>query len=110
MVDTISPLQAIHQKELVLRQQVEQAHCRAEAQLEAARAEAQDIIAQAHQQGKVEADTIFQQGIQEARQQAEAIIVAAYDKAAMLRTQAEPRLDEVAESIVTFVLASEKES
>jgi vacuolar-type H+-ATPase subunit H len=104
MVDTTSPLQAIHQKELELRRQVEEAHRRAETQLKAAHAEAQDVIAQAHHQGKAEAEAIFQQGIQEARQQAEAIVAAAYDKAATLRTQAQFRLDEVAERIVTFVL------
>ena len=107
MVDTSSPLQAIHQKELALRRQVEEAHRRAEVQIEAVREEAQNVIARAHQEGQAEAEAIFQQGIQEARQQAKAIVAAAYNEAAKLRTQAEPRLAEVAENIVAFVLAGE---
>jgi vacuolar-type H+-ATPase subunit H len=107
MVDTTSPLQAIHQKELALRRQVEEAHCRAGAQLEAAREEAQDVMAQARHQGKVEAEAIFQQGIQEARQQAEAVVAAAYEEAATLRLKAKPGLAEVAERIVKFVLADQ---
>jgi len=107
MVDTSSPLQAINKKELDLRRQVEEAHRQAEARLEAAREEAQNVITQAHQEGQAEAEAIFQQGIQEAQQQAKAIVAAAYEQAATLRTQAGPRLAEVAERIVAFVLANE---
>ncbi len=107
MIDATSPLQAIHQKELALRRQVEEAHCRAEAQIQAARQEAENVIAQANREGQAEAEAIFQQGLEEARQQAEAIVAAAYDEAATLRLKAAPRLDEVAERIVTLVLAGE---
>jgi vacuolar-type H+-ATPase subunit H len=107
MVDTTSPLKAIHQKELALRRQVEKAHCRAEAQIQAARQEAENVITQADREGQAKARAMFQQGLEEARQQAEAIVAAAYEEAAALRLRAKPRLDEVAERIVTFILAGE---
>ncbi len=107
MIDPTSPLHAIHQKELALRQQVEAAHGRAEAQLQAAREEAQNVIAQANREGQAKAEAIFQQGLDEARQQAETIVAAAREEAALLRLKASPRLDEVAERIVAFVLAGE---
>ena len=107
MIDTTSPLQAINKKELDLRRRVEEAHGQAEAQIQAAHEEAQKVIAQANREGQVEAEAIFQQGVEEARQQAEAIVAAAHEEAATLRIKAEPRLDEVAERIVAFVLPGE---
>jgi vacuolar-type H+-ATPase subunit H len=107
MMDRTSPLQAINQKELDLRRRVEEADRQAEAQLLAAGREAQKIIEQAHRAGQAEAEALFQQGVGVARRQAEAIVVAAYEEAATLRLKARPRLDEVAERIVAFVLAGE---
>ncbi len=105
MIDTTSPLQAINNKELDLRRRVEEAHRQAEAQIQAARKAAKEIIAQADEKGQAEAEAIFQQDVEEARQQAEAIVTAAHKDAATLRAQATPRLDEVAERIVALVLS-----
>ena len=108
MRDTISPLQAINQKELALRRRVEEAHRQAEAQIQAARKAAKEIIAQADEEGQAKAEAIFRQGVEEARHQAEAIVTTAHTDAATLRAQATPRLDEVAERIVALVLSGER--
>ena len=104
MTETISPLQAIHQKELELRRRVEQAQRQAEAQMLVARQEAKKIIAQAEQQGRAEAEDIFQQGLEAARQQAQDIVAGAHQEAATLRDRATARLDKVAGQIVALVL------
>lgn len=102
--DSISPLQAIKQKEVALRQRVKEAHQQAEARVRAARVEAEQIISQADQAGRAEAETCYQQGVEQARQQAEAIVKAAHQDAAALQRQAQARLDEVAGQISTLVL------
>ena len=107
MTNTTSPLQAINKKELELRRRVEEADRQAEAQIQAAREQARNVIAQADREGQAKAEAIFQQGIEEARQQAKAIVAAAHEEAATLHLKAKPRLDEVAERIVMFVLANE---
>jgi vacuolar-type H+-ATPase subunit H len=107
MTNTTSPLQAINKKELELRRRVEEADRQAEAQIQAAREQAQNVIAQADREGQAKAEAIFQQGIEEARQQAKAIVAAAHEEAATLHLKAKPRLDEVAERIVMFVLTNE---
>lgn len=110
MTDQISPLHAINQKELELRRRLEAAHRQAEARLQAAHDEAQKIIAQAERDGRAEAEAIFQRGVAEARQQAEAIIAAAQAEAALLRARVLPRLEEVAEQIVEWVLPGQSSS
>ena len=107
MTNTTSPLQAINKKELELRRKVEEADHQAEAQIQAAREQARDVIAQANREGQAKAEAIFQQGVEEARQQAKAIVAAGQEEAATLHLKAKPRLDEVAERIVMFVLAHE---
>jgi vacuolar-type H+-ATPase subunit H len=107
MTNTTSPLQAINKKELDLRRRVEEADRQAEAQIQAAREQARNVIAQAHREGQAKAKAIFQQGVEEARQQAKAIVAAAQEEAATLHLKAKSRLDEVAERIVVFVLADE---
>ena len=102
--DSISPLQAIKQKEGALRQRVKGARQQAETRVRAARMEAEQIIAQADQAGRAEAEACYQQGVEQARQQAEAIVKAAHQDAAALRRQAQARLDEVAGQISTLVL------
>jgi len=107
MTNITSPLQAINKKELELRHRVEEADRQAEVQIEAAHEQARNVIAQADREGQAKAQALFQQGIEEAQQQAKAIVTAAHKKAATLHLKAKPRLDEVAERIVTFVLANE---
>lgn len=106
--NTTSPLQAISKKELELRHRVEEADRQAEAQIQAAREQVRNVIAQADREGQAKAEAIFQHGVDEARQQAKAIVAEAHEEAATLHLKAKPRLDEVAESIVMFVLANEK--
>lgn len=102
--DSISPLQAIKQKEVALRQRVKEARQQAEARVRAAQVEAEQIIAQADQAGRAEAEACYQQGVEQARQQAEAIVKAAHQDAAALRRRAQARLDEVADQISMLVL------
>jgi vacuolar-type H+-ATPase subunit H len=105
MADPISPLQAINQKELDLRHRVEEAHRQAEAQIQAAREEAEQTIAQADRAGQAEAKALYQRGIEEAQQEAEAIVTTAYEEAAALRRWTTGRLDKAASQIVELVLA-----
>ena len=104
MVNSISPLQAINQKELELRQRVEEAHRRAEGQIQSAREEAKQTVAQADRNGQAEAKALYERGIEEARREAEAIVAVAHDKAAALRSQTSVRLDEAAKQIAKLVL------
>ena len=104
MVNPISPLQAINQKELELQHRVEEAHRRAEEQIQTAREEAKQTIAQADQKGQAEARVLYEQGIEETRREAEAIVAVAHDKAAVLRRQAAARLEEAAKQIAKLVL------
>lgn len=107
MTNTTSPLQAINKKELELRRRVEEADRQAETQIQAAREQAQNVIAQADREGQAKAEAIFQQGIEEARQQAKAVVATAHEEAATLHLKAKPRLAEVAGRIVMFVLTNE---
>lgn len=107
MTNTTSPLQAINKKELELRRRVEEADRQAEAQIQAAREQARNVIAQADREGQTKVEAIFQQGIEEARQQAKAVVATAHEEAATLHLKAKPRLAEVAERIVMFVLTNE---
>jgi vacuolar-type H+-ATPase subunit H len=104
MSASISPLQAINQKELELRHRVEQAHTRAKTQILAAKEEAKQIIAQADREGRAEAETFYQRGIEEARREAEVMVAAAHKEAAVLQQRAEAKRDEAARQIVELVL------
>jgi vacuolar-type H+-ATPase subunit H len=106
MADFASPLQAINQKELEVRRRVEEAHRRAEAQIQAAHEEAEQTITQADREGQAEAKALYQQKIKEAQQEAEAIVAAAHGEAAVLNCQATARLDEAVRQIVALVLPS----
>ena len=104
MTDSASPLQAIHQKELALRRQLEAARQQAEAQIQEARAEAERLMAQADQEGRAAAEACYQQGIVQPRREAEAIVTAAQAEAMALRHRTMARLPEVAAHIVELVL------
>jgi vacuolar-type H+-ATPase subunit H len=104
MSNPISPLQAIHQKEVELRRRFEQARQKAEADLQVARDEARQLVAQADQQGRTEAKTLFEQGLAAAQQEAEAILIAAHEEAATLQQRVAASLDVATEQIVKLVL------
>ena len=106
MAGSASPLQVIKQKESDLRLRVEEARRQAEANIQAAREEADQIIAQADQEGRAAAEARYQRGIEEARQEAEAIAAAAHEEAAALRRWAMVRLDDAVRQIVELVLPS----
>ena len=105
--EPISPLQVIQHKELDLSRRVEEARRQAEAKIQAAREEARQIIAQADQEGRAEADTIYQRGIEAARSEAETVVAAAHQEADALRRQATARLDDAAMHIVDIVLPTQ---
>ena len=62
MAGPASPLQVIKQKELMLQRRIEEARREAEAQVQAACEEAEQIIAQADWEGREEADALFDRG------------------------------------------------
>jgi vacuolar-type H+-ATPase subunit H len=104
MTDPASPLQAIHQRELALRRQLEAARRQAEAQIQEARTEAERLIAQADQEGRAAAEACHQQGLEQAQHEAEAMVTAAQAQAMALCHRTMARLHEVADHIVELVL------
>ncbi|MBI1880900.1 MAG: hypothetical protein HYR94_22200 [Chloroflexi bacterium] len=104
MSNPISPLQTIHQKEIVLQRRVEAARQQAEVGLQAAREEARRMAAQAEQEGQAEAKAFFEQGLEAAHLEAEAILIAAQAEAATLHDRVAPRLNEAAQQILKLVL------
>jgi vacuolar-type H+-ATPase subunit H len=104
MPDSISPLQAIHQKETELRRRLEEARQQAEASLQAARDEARKLVAQADLQGRVEAKTFLEQGLDAAQQEAETILSAAHEEEVALQQRVTARLDEAAWQIMKLAL------
>ena len=105
--EPISPLQVIQHKELDLSRRVEEARRQAEARIQAAREEARQIIAQADQVGRAEADAFYQRGIEAARREAETVVAAAHREADALRRQATAGLDDAARHIVDIVVPAE---
>ena len=110
MADSISPLQAINQKELELRRRIEAARRKVEAQIQSAREEAKQTIAQADRAGQKEAGLLYERGIEEARQEAETVVTAAKKKAVALRRQVTANLDEAAGQILQLVLPTRPKS
>lgn len=110
MTDPASPLQAIHQRELALRHQLEAARRQAEAQIQEAGAEAERLRAQADQEGRTAAEACYQQGLEQARREAEALVTAAQEQAMALHHRTMDRLHEVAAHIVELVLPREARS
>lgn len=104
-MEASTPLQAINQKELELRGQLHEARQRAEVSKQTARAEAEQMVARADQDGQVEADILYRTGMQQAQQEADAILVAARAKACALRRVAEARFDDAARQIADLVLS-----
>lgn len=100
------PLQVIKQRELDLRQQVEAARQLAQARIQAARAEAEQSVRRADQEGRAEAAASYRAGIEQAHRNAQAITDAAVEEAAALRRRAMSRQDEVARQIAEFVYAA----
>ena len=110
MADSISPLQAINQKELELRRRIEEARRKAEAQIQSTREEAKQTTAQADREGQAEAKVLYERGIEEARQEAETVVTAAKEKAVALRRQVTANLDEAAGQILQLVLPARLKS
>jgi vacuolar-type H+-ATPase subunit H len=104
MSNSISPLPTIHQKEADLRHRLEGARQKAEVSLQAAREEAQRIVAQAEQEGRAEAKAFFEQGLEVAQREAEAILTTAQAEAVGLHDRVAPRLNEAAQQILKLVL------
>lgn len=76
----------------------------AEVKLQAARAEAEQILAQAEQEGRAEAKAFFEQGLVAAQQEAEAILADAQEQAVALHKRAATHLDSAATRIIKLVL------
>ena len=104
MLDSISPLQAIHQKETELRQRIELARQQAEARVQSARAKAEQLLAQAEREGRAEAKVLFDEGLTAAQQEAESIVVGAQEQAAALHRRAVTQVDVAAGQIAGLVL------
>jgi vacuolar-type H+-ATPase subunit H len=99
-----SVLRAINQKETEIRQQVAEAQQRAAALVQAAREDANQMLAQADQEARVEAERIYQSGLKEANEKAETLLSTAQERAASLRQLAQVRLDEAVSQLVKLIL------
>jgi vacuolar-type H+-ATPase subunit H len=104
MEDATSLLTIIHEKEVALRHQLEEARRRAEAMLQAAREEVEQMIAQTDQEARGEAEVLYQRGLAEANQEAEALVATARKQAATLRRQAQARMEDAVQQIVALLL------
>jgi vacuolar-type H+-ATPase subunit H len=101
---SISPLQAIHQKETELRRRLEETRQQAEASIQTARDEARKLVAQADQQGRAEAKAFFEQGLVAVQQEAVAIVNAAREEEVVLQQRVAADLDEAARQIMKLAL------
>ena len=99
-----SVLKIINQKEAELRHQVAEAQHRASALIQAAREEAEQMLVQADQEARAEAEQRYQHELEEANQKAEALLITARDQAVELRHLAQARLDEAAWRLVSLTL------
>lgn len=104
MPHSLSPLEAIHQKETELRQRLKEARQQAEANMQTARDEARKLVAQADQQGRAEAHAFYEQGLVTAQQEAEAIVKAAHEEEIALRQRVAASFDVAARRIMKLVL------
>ena len=105
-----SPLQIINQKELDLRERVEVARRQAEEEIQSARWEAEQTIAQADREGRIEAEAFYRRGIEEAQRETEAILAAAHEEAAALRRWAAAELDDAVERIANLAIPIDSSS
>lgn len=105
MLGLDSPLQRIKQKESDLRQQTDTARREAAARIQAARAEAEQMVRDADAKGRTEAAADYQVRIEQARQEAKAVTTVAGEEAAAMRRLAMSRLDDVAKRIAEWVYA-----
>jgi vacuolar-type H+-ATPase subunit H len=99
-----SILKIINQKEAEIRQQVAEAQHRTAGLIQAAREEAKLMLAQADQEARAEAEQCYQRGVEEANEKAEALLIAARERAMALRHLAQARLDEAAWRLVSLTL------
>lgn len=99
-----SPLVAIRNKERALEQEIRKAAEKAEAQVAQARARADEIKQQAEREGLREAESIYQQGLAHAREQALVISQEGEAQAAKLGEAGRGRIGKAVDHILEFVL------
>ena len=102
----LSPLEAIGAKEAELRRRLEAAQAQADAEIDAAREAAQQLIEQADACGKTAAETCYREGLEQAGRDAEDILAKAKTEAQRLRERAENHLDEAARRLVELVIST----
>jgi vacuolar-type H+-ATPase subunit H len=104
MPNPVSPLQLIHQKETMVRKRLQETQLQAEARVQAARAEAKALLVQADQAGRLEAQALYQGGLDEAQREAAAMLVASQEEARLLCQRVTTRLDQASARIVQLIL------
>lgn len=105
-MDSLSPLEAISAKEAELRRRLETAQAEAEAEINAARTAAKQLVEQAEAGGKSAAESRYQEGLNQAGREAEAIVAKAQTEAKQLRQTAETHLDNAARRLVELVIST----
>lgn len=106
---TISPLAVIRDKERALAREIAAAQERANALLVQARARADAIKAQAEQDGRRDAEALYQVGLERARREAGEIRTRGEADDAALREAARSRIQEAVDHIIAFVLPDHEE-
>ena len=100
----VSPLAAIRDRERALAREIQAAEERATATVADARARADGIKEQAEREGLRDAETLYQEGLARAQEQAAAISRQGEADAGRQRESGLARIEQAANYIVTFVL------
>ncbi len=103
-VSTSSPLAVIRDKERALGQEIRLAEEHAAATVTQARARAEAIKTQAESEGMREAEALYQNGLAQARQQADATRVEGEKAARQLLTAGTARIGKAVDHILAFIL------
>ncbi len=99
-----SPLASIRDKERRLAQEIQAAQEKAAAKVAEARARADSIRQQAEREGMQEAESLYQQGLERAREQAQVISRDGEAQAEKLRQAGLGRVGKAVDHILQFVL------
>ncbi len=99
-----SPLAAIRDKERALAQEIQTAQEKAAARVAEARTRADSIRQQAEREGMQEAETLYQQGLERARAQAQVVSQDGEAQADKLRQAGLARIGKAVDHILQFVL------
>jgi vacuolar-type H+-ATPase subunit H len=105
-----SPLDQIRQAEVEIKRRIAAAQRAAEADVQKARLQAEDLKRQAGETGRCEGEMEYQDIIRRAKEDARTLIAQAHRRAEDQRRQGDLRMDIVVRSAVAILVGQEEES